>query len=102
MPATQRGQVDRIKPGHWRLRYRINGTRHSKQPFASKSKAWDWYRQHVEATVNGEPTASGLSLKEVVVGGMMNHARSNPSSEGHRASTRSARDVVPLPGRGVP
>ena len=33
MPATQRGQVDRIKPGHWRLRWRDeDGKRHGKQP----------------------------------------------------------------------
>ena len=56
MPATQRGQVDRIKPGHWRLRYYLpDGGRTSRQPFASKSAAWAYFREHVEPELRGEP-----------------------------------------------
>ena len=59
MPATQRGQVDRIKPGHWRLRYYLpDGSRKSKQPFPSRSAAWSWYRENIEPVVNGGPLIS--------------------------------------------
>jgi integrase len=75
MPATQRGQVDRVKPGHWRLRYYVNGKRKSKQPFASKSAAWTWYREHVEPQVNGEPAPRPeLNLSEFIAVYLQRHA----------------------------
>ena len=41
-------------PGHWRLRYYLpDGSRKSKQPFLSKSAAWQWYRDSVEPLLNG-------------------------------------------------
>jgi integrase len=56
MPATQRGQVDRIGPGRYRLRYYDrDGKRHAKQPFSSKSAAWAWFREHVEPELRGHP-----------------------------------------------
>ena len=66
MPSIQRGQVDRIKPGHWRLRwYDLDGKRHSKQPFKSRSAAWTWYREEVESQLTGEPAAKAeLTLSE--------------------------------------
>ncbi len=63
MPAVQKGQVDRIARGRYRLRYYINGRREAKQPFASKSAAWAWYRENVEPRVNGEqPVKPELTL----------------------------------------
>ena len=56
MPAIQRGQVDKIAPGRYRLRYYDrDGKRHAKQPFGSKSAGWSWYREHVEPELRGEP-----------------------------------------------
>ena len=67
MPATQRGQVDRIKPGHWRLRWRgEDGKRHGKQPFRSKSAAWAWYRANVEPQLNGEIAKPEPTLSEFI------------------------------------
>jgi integrase len=67
MPATQRGQVNRIRPRQWRLRYYLDGQRKSRQPFPSKSAAWAWYREHVEPQVNGEPApVPDMTLAEFV------------------------------------
>jgi len=68
MPSIQRGQVDRIKPGHWRLRYYLpDGSRKSKQPFPSKSAAWTWYRENVEPQLNvGVAPLPALTLAEFV------------------------------------
>jgi integrase len=55
MPAVQRGQVDRVKAGHWRVRwYEHDGGRRSKQPFSSKSAAWGYFRAKVEPRLNGD------------------------------------------------
>lgn len=77
MPAKQRGQVDRIKPGHWRLRYYVNGHRRSKQPFPSKSAAWSWYRENIEPQMDGglAPLAV-LTLAEFVPVYLERHAAS--------------------------
>ncbi len=76
MPATQRGQVDRIKPGQWRLRwYDLDGKRQSKQPFPSKSAAWSWYREHVEPQLNGDPAPKPeLTFSEFVALYLERHA----------------------------
>lgn len=68
MPATQRGQVDRISPGKWRLRwYDVEGKRKSKQPLPSKSAAWTWYRDNVEPLLTGQPAPKPeLTLAEFV------------------------------------
>lgn len=68
MPAVQRGQVDRMKPGHWRLRwYEADGKRRSKQPFASRSAAWTYFREQVEPRLRGEVgTRPDLTLAEFV------------------------------------
>jgi integrase len=55
MPATQRGQVDGGK-GRYRLRwYDLDGKRHSKQPFLSRSAAWAHFREVVEPLLAGGP-----------------------------------------------
>lgn len=67
MPAAQRGQVDKIERGKWRLRwYAADGKRHSKQPFPSKSAAWHFYREHVEPQFSGPPKPADLTLSEFV------------------------------------
>ena len=77
MPATQRGQVDRIERGKWRLRwYDQAGQRHSKQPFPSKSAAWSWYRENVER-LNGIPLVNpALTFSEFVPIYLDRHAAS--------------------------
>jgi integrase len=68
MPALQRGQVDEIGRKHFRLRwYDLEGKRHSKQPFPSRSAAWSWYRERVEPELSGEPAAPReLTLSDFV------------------------------------
>ncbi len=53
MPATQKGQIDG-KPGRYRLRWYQDGKRHAKMPFASKTDARAWFREHVEPALNGD------------------------------------------------
>lgn len=55
MPSIQRGQVDKISPGKYRLRWYAEGKRVSKQPFKSKSAAWTYYREKVEPQLEGNP-----------------------------------------------
>jgi integrase len=68
MPAIQRGQVDQIGPKRFRLRwYDRDGKRHAKQPFASRSTAWSWYRDHVEPQLlGGAVPLPDLTLGEFV------------------------------------
>ena len=55
MPASQRGQIDRLPSRRWRLRYYDQiGARHSKT-FPSKSAAARHYRDVVEPHLRGEP-----------------------------------------------
>src|SRR5581483_12263618 len=67
MPAIQSGQIDG-KPGAYRLRwYDPEGKRHAKQPFASKSEARTWFRQHVEPVLRGEePAKPDMTLSAFV------------------------------------
>lgn len=78
MPATQRGQVDKIAPGRYRLRwYDHEGHRKTKQPFRSKSAAWDWFRESVEPLLNGElAPLPALTLAEFVPLYLERHAAS--------------------------
>ena len=78
MPAIQRGQVDRIAPGKWRLRYYLpDGSRKSKQPFPSKSAAWTWYRENVEPLLSGGSVAlEPITLAEFVPLYLERHAAS--------------------------
>ncbi|MBV9805242.1 MAG: tyrosine-type recombinase/integrase [Solirubrobacterales bacterium] len=76
MPATQRGQVDRIAAGKWRLRwYDLDGKRHAKQPFSSKSAAWKHFREHVEPLLTGgTPPRPELTLSEFIALYLDRHA----------------------------
>lgn len=68
MPATQRGQVDRIGRGRWRLRwYDRDGDRRTKSPFPSKTAAVAYFRDVVEPTLRGEAAPlPELTLAEFV------------------------------------
>jgi integrase len=67
MPATQRGQLDKLPSGRWRLRwYDQEGERRSKS-FESKSGAARHYRDVVEPQLRGEPAPiPELTLAEFV------------------------------------
>ena len=59
MPAIQRGSAYRVDAGRWGLRYYDeHGVRRRKSPFASKSAALAWYREHIEPTLRGERPAT--------------------------------------------
>jgi integrase len=56
MPPTQRGQAYRLGPNKWGLRfYGLDGQRHRKSPFPSKSAALAHYRELIEPQLRGEP-----------------------------------------------
>jgi integrase len=55
MPATQRGQVYRLGPDRWGIRYYgPDGKRHKQSPFPSKSAAFAWFRDVIEPQLRGE------------------------------------------------
>jgi integrase len=55
MPATQRGQLDKLPSGRWRLRwYDQTGARHSRT-FPSKSEAARRFRDVIGPQLRGEP-----------------------------------------------
>jgi hypothetical protein len=68
MPATQRGQAYRLRPNRWGLRWRdLNGERHRKSPFPSKSAALAYYREHIEPERRGEaPPMPEMTLDGLV------------------------------------
>ena len=67
MPATQRGQLDRLPSGRWRLRWYDNeGTRQS-ESFPSKSAGARHFREVIEPQLRGEPVPMPeLTLSEFV------------------------------------
>lgn len=67
MPASQRGQLDRLPSGRWRLRwYDPEGKRRSKS-FPSKSAGSRYFREVVEPQLRGEPVpVPELTLAEFV------------------------------------
>ncbi len=66
MPATQRGQFDRLPSGRWRLRWYADGARRSKT-FPSKSAAARHYRDVIEPQLSGEAVPMpALNLAEFV------------------------------------
>jgi integrase len=59
MPPVQRGPAYRLDAGRWGVRYYdADGERRRKSPFSSKSAALQWYRDHVEPQLRGEPVAT--------------------------------------------
>lgn len=75
MPASQRGQLDRLPSGRWRLRwYDHEGARRSKT-FPSKSAAHRHYRDVIEPQLRGEPVPMPeLTLAEFVPVFLARHA----------------------------
>jgi integrase len=76
MPPIQRGQPYRLGPNRWGLRYYdAEGVRHRKSPFPSKSVALQYYRDHVEPQLRGEPAARpDMTLSEFVPVYLERHA----------------------------
>jgi hypothetical protein len=77
MPATQRGQLDKLPSGRWRLRwYDQEGERRSKS-FPSKSAAARYFRDVIERGLRGEPVPlPELTLAEFVPLYLERHAAS--------------------------
>lgn len=68
MPQTQRGQVYRLGPNRWGLRYYdVSGARRRKSPFPSKSAALAHYRDVIEPQLRGDRVGlPDLTLAEFV------------------------------------
>ena len=101
MPATQRGQVYRLGPNRWGIRYYgPDGKRHKQSPFPSKSAAFAWFRDIIEPQLRGEAApVPDLTLAAFVPLYLERHGASvRPRtiatlSERLRAATRAFGDV---------
>ncbi len=66
MPAEQRGHVRRLESGRYQLRFYEGGRRRSGGVHASKSAAYQHYRNVIEPMLRGEPAAPPmLTLAEL-------------------------------------
>jgi integrase len=76
VPAKQRGTVDRLPSGLWRLRYYDNaGKRHTAGTFETRTAAFDHYRNVIEPELEGRPAAApDITFSELVYLYLERHA----------------------------